>query len=290
MTLLRPTILALTSAALLGYSTYSAADVAPQLKKNADILQTILQTAFSNTEQARLTSLQSSYLAGQGLLFQASNKIGASHIFQFNDARVPVAPPPPLPASQFEFEIDSEQLTIITEQAEEMAEQAQQQFRQHHRLFEQQRTIERELRDVEREKRDLEFSQTLTKLDKEQQQELTQLQEKTKQLQQKLAEAAKQAEQSREQLAQQRAKRQAEQEQQTAALVKTVGEQFSQVLCDYGASLRLLPDDEHVTLQLNSRSDAGRYYWVMKKADINQCMAGKIKAADLLAKAKRYQF
>jgi hypothetical protein len=29
---------------------------------------------------------------------------------------------------------------------------------------------------------------------------------------------------------------------------------------------------------------------VIKKADINQCMAGKIKAADLLAKAKRYQF
>ena len=150
--------------------------------------------------------------------------------------------------------------------------------------------IERELREAEREKRDIEFNQSLTKLDNEQQQELKMLQQKTKLLQEKLAEVAKEAELSRKQLEEQRAKQLAEQQQQTAAMVKAVGEKFSQVLCDYGASLRDMPDNEYVTLQVNNRGSDGRYYWVIKKADINQCMTGKMKAKDLLAKATSYQF
>ena len=81
-----------------------------------------------------------------------------------------------------------------------------------------------------------------------------------------------------------------EQQKQTAAMVKTVGEKFSQILCDYGASLREIPDAQYISLQVNSRNSEGRYYWVVKKADINQCMTGKIKAKDLLTKANTYQF
>ena len=105
-----------------------------------------------------------------------------------------------------------------------------------------------------------------------------------------VAEASKEAELSRKQLEQQRATQLAEQQQQTAAMLKTVGEKFSQVLCDYGASLRDMPDNEYVTLQVNNRGSEGRYYWVVKKADINQCMSGKIKAKELLAKTTSYQF
>ncbi|MDR6981766.1 hypothetical protein J2X32_000374 [Rheinheimera pacifica] len=280
---------AATVGAVLALMPLHAAEVSPALKKNADILQTILQTAFKDNENSRLSSLQYSYLSGQGLLFQASS--GGRHIFQFRNMSIPatpVAPVPPLPGGEFEF--DSIDIEKITEAAEEMAEQMQDQHRQTYRIAEKQRAIERELRDVERDKRDIEFNKNLTKLDKEQQQELQMLQQKTKLLQEKLAEVAKEAGISRKQLEEQRAKQLAEQQQQTAAMVKTVGEKFSQVLCDYGASLRDMPDNEYVTLQVSNRGSEGRYYWVVKKADINQCMTGKIKAKDLLAKTSSYQF
>ena len=63
-----------------------------------------------------------------------------------------------------------------------------------------------------------------------------------------------------------------------------------QLLCDYGASLKEVPDSELVSLQVNSRAASERFYWVVKKADINQCMSGKIKAKELLARANTYQF
>jgi hypothetical protein len=287
----RTSLLIAACAAVIGHSPLLAAEVSPNLKKNADILQTILHTAFKDSEQARLSSLQYSYLTGQGLLFQANSR--SRHRFQFRNIAapaVPAAPLPPLPGSEFEFEFDSGDIEQITEAAQEMAEQMHDQHRQAYRIAEKQRVIERELRDTEREKRDIEFNKSLTKLDKEQQQELQMLQQKTKLLQEKLAEVAKEAGLSRKQLEEQRAKQLAEQQQQAAAMVKTVGEKFSQVLCDYGASLRDMPDNEYVTLQVNNRGSEGHYYWVVKKADINQCMTGKIKAKDLLAKANSYQF
>ncbi|MBU2114599.1 MAG: hypothetical protein KKE94_12625 [Gammaproteobacteria bacterium] len=292
----RTSLLVAACAAVIGYNPLLAAEVSPALKKNADILQTILHTAFKDSEQARLSSLQYSYLTGQGLLFQANS--GGRQAFQFSRMLAPVAPVPPVPPTppmpdtdvDIEFEFDSHDVEEMAEAAAKMAEQMHDQHRQSYRIYEKQRVIERELRDAEREQRDIEFSQSLSKLDSEQQQELKMLQQKTKLLQEKLAEVTKEAGLSRKQLEEQRAKQIAEQQQQTAAMVKTVGEKFSQVLCDYGASLRDMPDNEYVTLQVNNRGSDGRYYWVIKKADINQCMTGKMKAKDLLAKATSYQF
>jgi hypothetical protein len=290
----RTSLLVAACAAVISHSPLFAAEVSPALKKNADILQTILHTAFKEGESSRLSSLQYSYLSGQGLLFQANAARSSRHVFHFSgSAAAPVAPMPPVPPrpnTDFEFEFDSEEIERLTEAAQDMAEQIQDQHRQSYRIAEKQRAIERELRDVERETRDIEFNKSLSKLDKEQQQELEMLKQKAKVLQEKRAEVEKEASLTRKQLEEQRAKQLAEQQQQTAAMVKTVGEKFSQVLCDYGASLRDMPDSEYVTLQVNNRGNEGRYYWVVKKADINQCMTGKIKAKDLLAKANSYQF
>lgn len=295
MIALRRTSLVLAAcAAVIGHSSLFAAEASPALKKNADILQTILHTAFKEGESSRLSSLQYSYLSGQGLLFQANAARNGRHVFHFSGSGIapvaPIPPIPPLPDGDFEFEFDSEEIERLTEAAQNIAEQVQDQQRQSYRVAEKQRAIERELRDVERETRDIEFNKSISKLDKEQQQELEKLRQKAKILQEKRAEVEKEASLSRKQLEEQRAKQMAEQQQQTAAMVKAVGEKFSQVLCDYGASLRDMPDNEYVTLQVNNRSNEGRYYWVVKKADINQCMTGKIKAKDLLAKTNSYQF
>jgi hypothetical protein len=290
----RTTIYAAVLGATLAVLPVTAAEVSPALKQNADLLKTILHTAFKDDSASRLSSLQYSYLTGQGLLFQANAAQGGQYGFYFrstgaNGAPVPPLPPqPPLPNGNLEF--DAEEIERIAEAAHDMAEQMQQQHHHSYRVAEQQRAIERELRDVERETREIEFNKTLSKLDKEQQQELEKLKQKAKLLQEKQAQVAKEAALSRKQLEEQRNKQLAEQQQQTAAMIKSVGEKFSQLLCDYGASLRDLPDTEYVSLQVNSRGADGRYYWVIKKADINQCMSGKIKAKDLLVKAKTYQF
>ena len=296
MSILHPTLAALSCAALLGFTPLALAKVAPELKQNAQILHSILQTAFKDTGQARLSALQYSYLQGQGLLFQASS--GGWQLFRPGNvvmpvAAVPPAPPvPPLPDADFdfEFEFDSSDVEHVAEAARAYAAEVKEQHRLSYRVHEKQRAIERELRETERKLRDLEFNKSLAKLDKEQQQELQLLQQMAKSLQQKKLEAEKEAQQSRQQLEEQRAKQLAQQQQQTEAMLKMVGEKFSQVLCDYGASLRQLPDNEHITLQLNSRSSDGRYYWVIKKTDIKQCMSGKINAKDLLSKANQYQF
>ena len=283
MKALRRTSFYLTAlAAALTILPAQAADISPALKKNADILQTILQTAFKEDENSRLSSMQYSYLTGQGLLFQANAVRSGRHVFHFSGSGVapvaPIPPVPPLPEGDFEFEIDTDEIERLTEAAQDMAEQIKQQSRYTYRIAEKQRAIERELRDVERDLRDIEFNKSMSKLDKEQQQELAMLQQKAKLLKEKQAEAEKEAATSRQQLEEQRSKQLAEQQKQTAAMVKTVGEKFSQILCDYGASLRDMPDTEYVSLQVNNRGSDGRYYWVMKKSDINQCMTGKIKA------------
>lgn len=273
-----------------------AADISPALKKNADMLQTIMHTAFKDSEAGRLSSLQYSYLAGQGLLFQA-NAIGAgrqvfhlSHVQSEHIPAAPLPPLPPLPEGDFTFEFNTEDIEQLAESAQQLAEQVKQQHRHSYRLAEKQRAIEDELRDVERETREIEFNKSLSKLDKEQQKQLEQLKQKAKVLAEKRAEVEKEAALNRKQLEEQRAKQLAEQQQRTAAMVKNVGEKFSQLLCDYGASLRDIPDSEYISLQVSNRASAGRHYWVIKKADINQCMSGKIKAAALLSKAITYQF
>ena len=65
-----------------------AADISPTLKKNADILQTILQTAFKEDENSRLSSMQYSYLTGQGLLFQANAVRSGRHVFHFSGSGI----------------------------------------------------------------------------------------------------------------------------------------------------------------------------------------------------------
>lgn len=295
MKALRLTSLYLTAlAASLTVSQVQAADISPALKKNADILQTIMQTAFKEDENARLSSVQYSYLAGQGILFQA-NAQGSRNVFHFSGSGfapvAPVAPVAPLPDGDFEFELNTGEIERLTEAAQEMAERIKQQSNYSFRIAaEKQRVIARELHDVESELRDIEFNKSISKLDKEQQQQLAMLQQKATLLKEKQAEAEKEAATTRQQLEEQRNKQLAEQQKQTAAMVKTVGEKFSQILCDYGASLREIPDAQYISLQVNSRNSEGRYYWVVKKADINQCMTGKIKAKDLLTKANTYQF
>lgn len=69
-----------------------------------------------------------------------------------------------------------------------------------------------------------------------------------------------------------------------------------QALCDFGASLRSLPDDEHVSIILeglgdntedNNRSDK---LHVLDKADVMACQSGAIDVEQLLARGVQYSY
>ncbi|MDX3773234.1 hypothetical protein QE250_03800 [Chromatiaceae bacterium AAb-1] len=273
---------------------HAAEAINPALNKNAEILRTILQTALKDDQTIGLSQLNYSYLAGQGILFQATLSGFRSRIIT-NQYRLPAAMPAPEPINtevgSFSFSFNTGDIEALAEQAAEFAEQQQEKYAELRKMQQQRRDLERDLRDLERDKRNIEFNRKLTDLSKEQQQELQQLTQKTQQLTQQLENLTKAADTAKAAFEKKQAAEAAETARQTAAQISKTGEQFAVLLCDYGASLRELPDNEYVSLQLSTSSrSAEKYYWVVKKSDINQCITGKINAKALQAKTRHYQF
>lgn len=302
------------AAVLLSLSTgsHAATQVSDKLKQNLEIMRDILQKSMQQQGRSSgIGRIDLSYLAGQGVLFQTRTSGGFGRFF----AVAPVAPLPPIPpvsvadlaavadqanaAAQAAFAglpVDEDQLQEFEEQAELAAEQMMEQHErlrdQSRELREQKRDLERDLRDVQREKRDVEFSGKVGKLDAEQQKQLQQLTSKEA----ALAKQVKDMQQKYDAAEQEMVKKRQEQakiaQQKQTELIAQVGSKFAATLCDYGASLRELKDNEFVSLQLST--DGGRdsrdIYWVFKKADINQCISGKLGAESLLKKADYYQY
>ena len=183
-------------------------------------------------------------------------------------------------------------MDAIVESAEAWAEQIQDQNEKLRDLREERRDIERDLRDYEREKRDIEFSSKVSKLDAEQQKKLKEINQKSGQLKTKLADLQKTLSAEEALYNKQKAEQEKLAKQRQAELVTKVGQVFSTTLCDYGASLRDLKEQEFVSFQLSlsGRDNARDHYWVVKKSDINQCVTGKIDAPSLLKKASYYQY
>jgi adenine-specific DNA methylase len=157
---------------------------------------------------------------------------------------------------------------------------------------EQKRDLERELRDLEREKRDIDFQSKVGKLDADQQKELTRINSKSAELKKQL-DAITQKYQVMEQDYQKKRTEQAKiAAEKQKELIATISVNFANTLCDYGASLRELKDNEFVSLQLSNSHgrNSQDIYWVFKKSDINQCVTGKLTTESLLKKADYYQY
>jgi hypothetical protein len=299
-------LLALCLAAA-SHSAFAAETVSAKLRQNLEIMQDILQKSLEQGPNADIGRIQHSYLAGQGVLFQTSSNGGFGHFFPV----APMAPMAPIAGAsaeemaavarninvdvQVNTQFDEEAFADLADQAEEMADafsEQQEQMRDQLRdLREQKRDLERELRDVEREKRDIEFSQKVGKLDAEQQKTLKALSERQASLKKQVDDMQKKYAAQELEVQKKRAEQQKIAEQRQQALVTRVGTNFAATLCDYGASLRELKDNEFVSLQLSSHGRDNRdTYWVFKKSDINQCVSGKINASALLKKANAYQY
>lgn len=293
---------------IIASNGFAATEVNAKLGQNLKIMQDILQSSLGGEDHSSIGRIQHSYLMGQGVAFRVDSNSGWLRHF--------VMPPvPPVPtmthtaagttvvvstnvdnpvstSNSFSFSFDEEAMEEMAEAAEALAEQQQDQSEKLRDLREERRDIERDLRDYEREKRDIEFSSKVGKLDDEQQKKLKELSQKSEQLKNQLAQLQKTLTVQEQEYNKKRAEQQKLAAQRQAELVAKVGQVFSNTLCDYGASLRDLKEQEFVSFQLSlsGRNNAKDHYWVVKKADINQCVTGKIDAQSLLKKASYYQY
>jgi hypothetical protein len=293
---------------IIASNSFAATEVNAKLGQNLKIMQDILQSSLGGEEHSSIGRIQHSYLIGQGVAFRVDSNSGWLRHF--------VMPPmPPMPpaapgssvavstnvanaisvtgnGSSFSFSFDEEAIEEMAEAAEAMAEQQQDQSEKLRDLREERRDIERDLRDYEREKRDIEFSSKVSKLDADQQKKLKEINQKSEQLKSQLTQLQKNLTEQEQEYNKKRAEQQKLAAQRQTELVAKVGQVFSNTLCDYGASLRDLKEQEFVSFQLSlsGRNNAKDHYWVVKKSDINQCVTGKIDAPALLKKASYYQY
>jgi hypothetical protein len=290
---------------------FAATEVNAKLGQNLKIMQDILQSSLGGEEHSSIGRIQHSYLFGQGVAFRVDSNSGWLRHFVMPPMppAAPAAPAAPGAAvavaanvansisisengNSFSFSFDEEAMDAMVESAEAWAEQIQDQNEKLRDLREERRDIERDLRDYEREKRDIEFSSKVSKLDTEQQKKLKEINQKSEQLKTKLADVQKTLSTEEALYNKQKAEQDKLAKQRQTDLVAKVGQVFSNTLCDYGASLRDLKEQEFVSFQLSlsGRNNAKDHYWVVKKSDINQCVTGKIDAAALLKKASYYQY
>lgn len=309
------TLSTLGLALLLTVSTTSLANtpVNEKLRNNLEIMRDILQKSLDQQEHtANLGRVELSYLAGQGVLFRTQSGGGYSFVFDMDNGNLPLPPLPPMPelgslqnvakaagaaakagiATQVLDETEIEEIQQQAEQAVELLHEQQETLREQNReLRDQSRDLARELRDVQREKRDVEFSQKVGSKDADLQKRLSELTAKEQQLQQKVSALQQQYAQAEQALQQKRQEQQKLAQQKQNELIARIGYSFATTLCDYGASLRELKEQEFVGLQLEmpgSRKQ-GDIYWLLSKAEVNQCISGKINAEALLKKARYYR-
>ncbi|MBU0913645.1 MAG: hypothetical protein KKF22_14010 [Gammaproteobacteria bacterium] len=290
---------------IIASNSFAATEVNAKLGQNLKIMQDILQSSLGGEDHSSIGRIQHSYLQGQGVAFRVDSNSGWLRHFVM-PPMPPAAPGAAMAIStsvsnainvvgnggSFSFNFDEEAMEEMAEAAEALAEQQQDQSEKLRDLREERRDIERDLRDYEREKRDLEFSAKVSKLNTEQQKELKELNQKSEQLKTQLAQLQKNLTEQEQEYNKKRAEQQKLAAQRQTELVAKVGQVFSNTLCDYGASLRDLKEQEFVSFQLSlsGRDNAKDHYWVVKKADINQCVTGKIDAPALLKKASYYQY
>ncbi|MDF2176978.1 hypothetical protein P2G88_01755 [Aliiglaciecola sp. CAU 1673] len=302
---MRRTLMAIALTALTVQSANAATDL-PALNKELQVMSGILNTVLKQNrdkEDIRIRSLDTTYLAGQGVLVDINtSKRGLGLQFNFGKLMevLPVAPVPPgMDDGDYEFHLYmDDEVDAITEDAMRMAKEALQASSEKLReLREQERELSWEMREYERRRKDLEFerrhadkdrAKDLDEESKELEKELARLKERQQQISQYSTELEKERNQQAEQ---QRKAKQA----QHKAFLAWFEESVADVLCKYGAGLRAMPEGEHLSIALRDFGNAEESskqdkIYIFKRQDIMSCVTGKLNASKLLQQANTYLF
>lgn len=290
-----------------------------RIQRDMNIMTKILETSLEQGRDQNVR-IEGLYLANQGMVFN----VDPSHRFHFdmNERRVlpklPTIPAKPLAPVVFgdgsHVFISEQELEIIEEQAMEAAESAmemaevsidfisdsdwsqysnrerteqriiQKSMRDETRALEREaRQLERDVREIERKLRDAEFEGELQ--DAKETAKVKSLKEEMNKLTNALTKVASKIQEKSEVLRKKaEVIRNKELEKQKKALAETE-KVMSQTVCDFGSGLRSLPNDQHISFNIEGKVD--RLY-VFTKQNIMQCGDGKIDAAKMLDNAIKY--
>lgn len=303
----------LSLAACLCMATAASATDMVKLNKDSQIMRNILETSLKQENRRgaiRIRSVSTSYLQGQGMVFEVRVNSGNNH-FDFNfdglisdlSVSAPPAPEPPEFEGNFVFS-DSEfvgDIQMLTESALELAREALEDTRGRRReLRQEEREIEWEVRQYEREIRDIEFE--LRHAEQERKTELNQRKAELQRDKDKLQEKRKDIEAIEEKLREEERsaadKRKQDQAQKVKQFLANFEATIAETLCDYGGGLRELPDAEKINFVLpdfsvvktnrgNQRVDK---VYIFDVKDVKSCVAEDLNASKLLDKAVTYTF
>jgi len=320
--------LILASALSCLFGTASAEQEMQKLNKDALIMENILATSMKQNNRRkgiRFRSIETGYLAGQGILFEVRTSSSGGMRFEFNfdemmdDFTVfaenfsqsipPVPPRPPLPEASeaeafseshsFSFSFDDDE--DYEDEMEDRAKEARREARERRReVREKQRELKWEAREYERAVRDIEFQ--LRHADEESRKELEKKEEKMRARMEELTKRENAYVKQEEELEAVERQRKAEAEERKMQQVKSFLVDFESVvadaLCDYGNGLRSLPEGENVNFVLKdfvrgegdkSRNRLDKVY-VFEMKDIKRCVQQDISPNDLLVASKTYLF
>lgn len=278
-----------------------------ELNKELEIMNSVLATTLKQTgkqEAIRFRGLETSYLASQGVVFHVSTSQGSwgmKHDLRSFMPDVPVAPSSPLiiggDGRSIQIEIHDEWEHMI----EDTVRQVESLFRESNEQLRDVRSDARELswemREYERRMRDLNFEMRNANQERktdiqnnldELNAEITQVKARQQELENYAAtlEAEQKAQLDKQKAAYQQSNR---------AFLSAFEERIADTLCRFGAGLRALPDDEHISFVLkgfHSKENQGKQdrIYVFKESDVKKCVQEKMDSVELLAKATVYEF
>lgn len=305
------TFMALSAVALaLATSCVAHADQTQrsELRKQLEIMNSIFSTALeqeTKSDRRHVISrdrLSYNYLAGQGVVYRT--RIGGNRIMFFG-SDVPLPPMPPevvtlagVDSIEIEMAVAEglaaaeealEGLEIVTEDVETDGEGN---IRVIRRVTDEVRENAEEMRELRRRVRDLELAQrsaegadgeAITK-------ELEQARQELKETEQALETARAEIAEARQEVRKKVEVRKAERAEMLQARLASFEQTMASTLCDYGRTLRALPESEHVTFVLEGagQEDKGGKdkIYIFSKRQLEQCES----PSDLLSKATTYNF
>lgn len=321
---MKVTTIATLLGTIIGSATLSSvanAQDLPELDRQLTIMSSVIQTALkqdTRKEKVRLNGIESTYLAKQGVVFTIRTG-GAGRIFDFDFGeflgnipgvtQAPQAPHPPSVTvvtddmhadSEHEYEVvfdsvdwegTANQVIRRVEHIIREADDRLREFRSDHR------EVEWEMRELERRNHDLEFE--LRTADKERQKEVEkEMKELNKELERLQAKEQLLAKESKALAAEKQAELEKQKQAQEASyksFLSNFEASIGDTLCSFGAGLRELPDNEHITFVLDgfARNEEGKpadRVYIFSKKDVKRCVTDDISVDDMLASAKVYTF
>ncbi len=274
------------------YATQNNVDLA-KMKREINIMKNILTESIAQDKDIGRLKIKAHYLMSQGITFQLDTQgIGSRHFdwasmlpraavseLHIDEAQIEAWTSEALSASKEAYQLA---LEVIAESGEKIRE-----------LAEKERDINYEIRTLEREKRDVDFerrhseSEDVSQLENRKKTLLAQIDGLIKQKDQ----LEKEQQSIRVKLKEDKALHREKAEQKKLKVLNKLRQSIAMTLCDYGAGLRSLPNNEKVNfiISAGSKNQPGIVY-VFSKKDIKSCLVGDIDSKKLLASSINYQF